>query len=128
MKIAVASDNQINVSGHIGRVNGFIIYEVEDNKIINRNYIVNKFTNHTMGEKHMHHHGEGHSHGHHSLINALSGVETIIFQSGGWRVIEDLKNNGIKPFLTDETVADQAVEKYLKGELVEKLENECNHH
>jgi len=76
----------------------------------------------------MHHHGEGHSHGHQSLINALSGVETIIFQSGGWRVIEDLKKNGIKPFLTDETIADNAVEKYLKGELIEKLENECNHH
>lgn len=128
MKIAVASDNQINVSGHLGRVNGFLIYEVSDNKVIGRNYILNSFTNHKIGEKHEHHHGPGHAHSHQSLINALSGVETLIFQSGGWRVIEDLKNNGIKPFLTDEREADKAVEKYLNGELVEKTENVCSHH
>lgn len=128
MKIAVASDNQKNVSGHLGRVNGFLIYEVNDNKVINRHYIENRFTNHMSGDKSEHHHGEGHSHSHSRLINALNGVDTLIFLSGGWRVVEDLKNNGIKPFLTDEVDADKAVEKFLKGELEEKLENVCNHH
>jgi predicted Fe-Mo cluster-binding NifX family protein len=128
MKIAVASDNQTNVSGHLGRVNGFIFYEVDGLDIINRNYVINKFTNHVLGEKHEHHHGEGESHGHSRLINALNGVDTLIFQSGGWRVIEDLKKNGIKPFLTDEIDADNAVKKFLKGELLEKMENVCNHH
>lgn len=128
MKIAVASDNQKNVSGHLGRVNGFLIYEVNDNKVINRHYIENRFTNHMSGDKPEHHHGEGHNHGHSRLINALKDVDTLIFLSGGWRVVEDLKNNGIKPFLTDENDADRAVEKLLKGELEEKSENVCNHH
>ncbi|MBS3946308.1 MAG: hypothetical protein KGZ42_12465 [Melioribacter sp.] len=128
MKIAVASDNQKNVSGHLGRVNGFLICDIEGSEIKNRNYIANSFTNHVLGEKHQHHHEEGHNHSHSKLINALNGVDTLIFLSGGWRVVEDLKNNGIKPFLTDEVDADKAVEKFLKGELEEKLENVCNHH
>lgn len=128
MKIAVASDNQKNVSGHLGRVNGFIIYDVEGSEIKNRNYVLNTFTNHALGEKHEHHHGEGHNDSHSRLINALQGVDTLIFQSGGWRVVEDLKNNGIRPFLTDEMDADNAVKKFLIGELVEKVDNVCNHH
>lgn len=127
MKIAVASDNQVNVSGHLGKVGGFIIYEIEDSKIAGKNYIKNSFTNHARGENHSHH-GDGQHHSHSRLINALEGVETLIFLSGGWRVVEDLKNNGIKPFLTDETDADRAVVRYLKNELVEKVGNICNHH
>jgi predicted Fe-Mo cluster-binding NifX family protein len=101
---------------------------VEGLEIINRNYVINKFTNHVPGEKHEQHHGEGENHGHSRLINALNGVDTLIFQSGGWRVIEDLKKNGIKPLITDEIDADSAVKKFLKGEPLEKMENVCNHH
>lgn len=126
MKIAVASNNQINVAGHLGRVKGFLIYEVENSEIKNRNYVINNFTNHHHHEKHEHHNEHGHNHS--NLINTLQGVETLLFQSGGWRVIEELKNNGINPFLTDEEDADNAVKKYLNGELVEKTENVCNHH
>jgi len=128
MKIAVASDNQINVSGHLGRVKGFLIYEVDGSEIKSKNYLDNRFTHHVLSEKHEHHHGEGNNHGHSRLIDGLNGVETLIFQSGGWRVVEDLKNNGIKPFLTDETDADITVQKFLKGELQEKTDNVCNQH
>ncbi|MGK9368649.1 NifB/NifX family molybdenum-iron cluster-binding protein [Melioribacter sp. Ez-97] len=127
MKIAVASDDNLRVSGHIGRVNGFIIYECSEGKILGKQYLENNFTNHGRGNRGEHHHGEGHRHGHERLIEALKGAEVLIFTSGGWRLIEDLEANGIKPFMTDEEFADRAVEKYLSGELTEREDNVCSH-
>ncbi len=131
MKIAVASNNKTSVSGHLGRCKGFLIYETNENNIIDRTYIENTFTHHSMHpheeHEHGHHHGEHPEHSHVQLIEALNGCSTLIFQSGGWRIIEDLEANGIKPVLTDERIADEAVTKYLNGNLVIKEENACHH-
>lgn len=130
MKIAVASDDRESVSGHIGRVNGFLIYNVEDGKIVERNYLENTFTNHGRGHEHGHGGGHGHSHGngHSRLIEALSDCSTLIFSSGGWRLIDDMRAAGIKPFLTSESSAETAVEKFLSGTLEESEEGECHSH
>ncbi len=132
MKIAVASNNQQTVSGHVGKCRGFLIYEIENNSILNKNYLENTFTHHRMNQgedhHHEHNHAEGHGHGHQNLMDALKGCEALIFQSGGWRMIEDLKVNNIKPVLTDEKFSDDAVTKYLKGELLEKEDGACHAH
>ena len=132
MKIAVASNNQIKVSGHLGRAKSFLIYEVENSQVINKETRINTFTHHIQ---HNHHHEEanhGHIHGegihsHAELIEGLKDCSHIIFQSGGWRIIEDLKINNIIPILTDEEFADTAVEKFLKGTLLQKEETDCAH-
>lgn len=132
MKIAVASNNQIKVSGHLGRAKSFLIYEVENSQIINKETRINTFTHHVQHDHHheeSHHghiHGEG-IHSHAELIEGLKDCSHIIFQSGGWRVIEDLKLNNIIPILTDEEFADTAVEKFLKGTLLQKEETGCSH-
>jgi len=138
MKIAVATNDNIHVTGHLGRCRQFLVYTVEDKQITAKEERENTFTHHRAeghnhGEGHHHGHGEGHAHGdgHHShneLIEGLKDCSTVIFQSGGWRVVEDLKNNNITPFLTDEPVADDAVTKFLNGELIERTENTCRNH
>ena len=40
MKIAIASEGEI-VSGHFGHCKGFTIYEVEDNKVVNSEFVPN---------------------------------------------------------------------------------------
>lgn len=127
MKIAIASNDLKRVTGHLGRCKSFIIYNVESGKITGKEIRQNTFTHHSQGNHGEHSHGEGHHHSHTTLVEALSDCEAVIFQSGGWRIIEDLKAGNIIPFLTDEKMADEAAEKYLKGELVEKLENSCKH-
>lgn len=131
MKIAVASNNQIKVSGHLGRAKSFLIYEVENSKVINKETIINNFTHHVQhdhreGTPQGHIHGEG-IHSHAGLIEGLKDCSHIIFQSGGWRIIEDLKLNNIIPVLTDEEFADTAVEKFLNGTLLQKEEIGCSH-
>lgn len=36
MKIAVATDDFKTVTGHVGRCNGFLVYEILDGKIVNQ--------------------------------------------------------------------------------------------
>ena len=130
MKIAVATNNNTTITGHVGRCRAFIIYNIEDNKIINSEIRENTFTHHAVGygHDHGHHHGDGEGHGHESLVDALKDCTYLLFQGGGWRLVEDLKTNNIKPFLTSEKDAKTAVEKLLKGELKEENNLVCNPH
>lgn len=131
MKIAVATNDETRIAGHVGRCNAFIVYTINDAKIIKKEVRENTFTHHKQHRHHgEHNHGEGHSHGHgHSrVIDALKDCEALIFTSGGRRIVEDLKSNNIKPILTDEPLAEQAALKYALGELEAKDENICNNH
>lgn len=130
MKIAIASNDLKHVTGHLGRCKSFIIYNVESGKITGKEIRQNTFTHHNQGNhsgQHHHEHGGGHHHSHAALVDALKDCEAVIFQSGGWRVIEDLKAGNIVPFLTDERMVDEAAEKYLRGKLSQKEENTCDH-
>jgi predicted Fe-Mo cluster-binding NifX family protein len=128
MKIAAATNDEVNLTGHVGRCLAFIIFEIEDKKIVNKEIRKNNFTNHHSSNNQKHHHGEEHRHGHENLINGLKDCEYLLFQGGGWRLIDDLKANKIKPILTLEKNADEAVIKFLNDEL--KIEDNlvCNHH
>ncbi len=45
-KIAIATDDQKRVTGHIGRCKGFVVYEINDGKILNKEVRENHFTKH----------------------------------------------------------------------------------
>ncbi len=129
MKIAAATNDNINITGHVGRCRAFIVYNIEEGKITNKEIRENTFTHQAAGQQnHEHHNGEGHHHGHQNLIDALKDCSYLLFQGGGWRLIEDLKANNIKPFLTTESIAEVAVEKLLKGELKEESDLTCYSH
>lgn len=130
MKIGVASDDRIHVTGHLGRCEGFWVYNIEDKKITRKEYRPNTFTNHRMGGHHEHEHDHEHQHGHShgNLISGLGDCSYLIFQSGGRRVVEDLKSAGIQPVLTNEPVADEAVQKFIDGILDIKEDNVCTAH
>ena len=130
MKIAVATNDNLKVAGHVGRCKAFLVFETEEKKILNKVIRINSFTNHGQHghHHHEHNHGEGHGHGHHNLVEGLKDCEVLIFNHGGWRLINDLKANNIEPVLTDEPIAEEAVLKYLKGELVINEENVCQGH
>lgn len=125
-KIAVATDDYKTVTGHIGRCNGFIIYELDKNIIVNSEQKENTFTHHKIGEHH--HGGHDHPHGHARLIDALAGCSHLICTSAGWRVVEDLKNNNIEVVFTDEVDAEGAVQKFVDGTLIINEDGTCHTH
>ena len=110
MKIAVTYDNG-NVFQHFGRTEFFKVYEVEDNKVISSEVIGSN--------------GVGHG----ALAGLLSeqSVDVLICGGIGGGAQAALAEAGVELCAGAEGDADQAVEAYLKGELVSTGAN-CDHH
>jgi predicted Fe-Mo cluster-binding NifX family protein len=127
-KIAVATNNQKTVTGHIGKCKAFMIYEIEDDKILNKELRENLFTNHRMSHR-KHPYGEGgrHGHNHTHLIEGLKDCSYLISKGGGWRVVEDLKEYKIATLFTEVELINDAVDKFIRGELKNDERLVCDH-
>ena len=129
-KIAIATDDQKRVTGHIGRCRGFAVYEINDGKILNKEVRENLFTNIEEADrviimKVKARGGGRHSHEH--LINGLKDCSYLISSGGGWRVVEDLKQHNIATLFTDVELIEDAVNKFIKGELKNETDLVCDH-
>jgi len=127
-KIAVATNDQQRVTGHIGRCRAFVVYEINGEKIIDKEVRENKFTHHRMAHQSHQHHGEGEGrHSHEHLINGLKDCIYLISSGGGWRVVEDLKQHNITTLFTDVELIDDAISKFIRGELKNEESLVCEH-
>ncbi|HJB14500.1 MAG TPA: FKBP-type peptidyl-prolyl cis-trans isomerase [Candidatus Blautia excrementipullorum] len=110
MKIAVTYDNG-NIFQHFGKTEFFKVYDVEDNKVVSSEVIGSN--------------GAGHG----ALAGLLAGqsVDVLICGGIGGGAQSALAEAGIELCSGAQGDADQAVEAYLKGELVSTGAN-CDHH
>ena len=110
MKIAVTYENG-QVFQHFGKTETFKVYEVEEGKVISSEVISSN--------------GEGHG----ALAGVLAGqgVDVLICGGLGGGAQAALAEAGVEVCSGAEGDADQAVEAYLKGELVSTGVN-CDHH
>ena len=131
MKIAVATDDFENITGHVGRCKAFMIFTVENGKISQKETRINNFTNHHRNNEHHGHghgHKQGHNNGHQRLAEGLKDCEYLICHGCGWRLQEDLKAQNITPFFTTLSLAEEAVVKLEQGKLENNTEWVCNSH
>lgn len=131
MKIAVATDDYLNVTGHVGRCLGFLIYNVENGKIISEEIRENNFTNHGRGASHEHGHEHNHEHGksgHAKLAEGINDCSHLICHGAGWRLAKDLKAENIELVLTRETNAKSSAKKLENGELIIDQTLTCHSH
>ena len=110
MKIAVTYDN-VNIFQHFGKTEYFKVYEVEDNKVVSSEVIGSNGT------------------GHGALAGLLAdqSVDVLICGGIGGGAQSALAEAGVELCSGAQGDADQAVEAYLKGELVSTGVN-CDHH
>ena len=110
MKIAVTYDNG-NIFQHFGKTEFFKVYEIEDNKVISSEVIGSNGT------------------GHGALAGLLADrdVDVLICGGIGGGAQAALEEAGVEMCAGAQGDADQAVEAYLKGELVSTGAN-CDHH
>ena len=125
-KIAIATNDGVRMTGHIGRCRSFMIYELNGENIVGKELRQNVFTHHMQHQNHEPH-GEGGGHNHTQLIDGLKDCNFLISSGGGWRVVEDLKQNNITPIFSDIDLIDDAVNKFIKGELKDDAGLVCNH-
>lgn len=110
MKIAVAYDNGI-IFQHFGKTETFKIYEIEDGKVISSEVIGSN----------------GVGHGALAGLLAEQNVDVLICGGIGGGAQTALEEAGVELYAGAEGDADQAVEAYLKGELISSGAN-CDHH
>ena len=110
MKIAATYDNG-NIFQHFGRTEFFKVYEVEDGKIVSSEVIGS----------------DGIGHG--ALAGLLAGhdIQVLICGGLGGGALNALRNAGIEVCAGASGNADEAVEAYLRGDLVDTGAN-CDHH
>ncbi len=110
MKIAVTYDNG-NIFQHFGRTESFKVYDVEDNKVVSSEVLLSN--------------GVGHD----ALAGLLADhkIDVLICGGIGGGAQAALAQAGVELVAGAQGDADQAVEAYLKGELVSTGAN-CDHH
>ncbi len=124
-KIALPTNDGINISGHFGRTKGFRIIRIENSNTVKDELKNNTFTGHAKGQ---HNQNDGHqSHSHDGILSALGGCDTVIANGMGRRLYTDLKNANLTVFITKEKQIARAVDLFLKGELDNNEEACCNH-
>ena len=112
MKIAVATDDRINISHHFGSAFGFEIFEIIDNEIVSQEYREN------IGKNT----GECGSCNHNIMIENIKDCRVIISFGMGKRIYHDLIRNNIQAVVTDEVTIKNAIDRYIKNELKNRLE------
>ena len=110
MKIAATYENG-NIFQHFGRTEYFKVYEVEDGKVVSSEVVGSN--------------GIGHG----ALAGLLAGqdIQVLICGGLGGGALNALNNAGIEVCAGASGDADEAVEAYLRGDLVNSGAN-CDHH
>jgi predicted Fe-Mo cluster-binding NifX family protein len=100
MKIAIASEEKY-VSGHFGHCEGFIVYEVENDKILKKSFVESP----------------GHRPGFLPVFLKDLSVDVIVAGGMGETAQQLFGENGIEVVVGAQGLCDDAAQKYLKGEL-----------
>ena len=125
MKIAIATDDFTTITGHVGRCNGFLIYDVENGVIKDIEQRENEFTHHKVSHEHSH---NEHGHSHSKLVEGLSDCSHLICKSAGWRLQEDFERAEKELIFTNEEIAEEAAIKFSKNELIINSNGACHSH
>lgn len=122
-RIAVPTNDRIEVFAHTGRAEGFGIYEVRGESIRLIDYKVNPLEHHHHGHTHTAscssgncHHLPGQQHSHHShsaILPLLRGCDALVVNRIGPHLKEELIKAGIPFFISGETFIEDAIRNYL---------------
>jgi len=113
MKIVIPTDDQITLAPRSGRAKWFMIFDIQDRKIIET--IINS-NEHDHSHHHEHGHAHDHAHGEHShadMIQLLKGCELMITQKVGPHFGKELKAAQIKIIITKENSISEVLKEYI---------------
>jgi len=129
MKIAVACASGAQVSSHFGRSEHFIVFDVQDGKVIGQENRQNTWTAHVRGESHDHDAGGPHDHA--GVVDALRDCQAVICAGMGFRAAEALRAGGVAPLVLAQPCSpEMAVSLFLEGKVTATTSSfcRCGHH
>jgi len=129
LKIAVASDDGVNISQHFGRAPYYVVVTVEEGRIVAREtrskaghqtFAAHEPPKLAPDERHGYDAGSGVRH--ESMAETVSDCQVLLIGGMGWGAYEAMKSYGIEPIATDVKDIDGAVKLYLAGKLPNLME------
>jgi predicted Fe-Mo cluster-binding NifX family protein len=137
-KIAVVTDDANTISQHFGRAAHYLVFTVDDANTITNKELRDKaghrqFINepHDHDHDHSHHHDHHHDHGkghgfganadhkHARMIESITDCEAVIVRGMGRGAYLAMEAANITPIVTDIATAEEAVNAYLAGDIVD---------
>ena len=135
MKIAVITDDGETISQHFGRAPYYVVFTVEDGKVVDRQ--LREKLGHAQFQQesaHEDHHNDYHDHGHdhggqghgygpaavdrHARMAAtISDCSTLLCRGMGRGAYDSMNEAGITPVVTDISNVEDAVQAYLDGSI-----------
>ena len=127
MKIAVVSDDTQTISAHFGRAQYYLIYTIDDGKIVEHEIRTKPGHKHVDGEQHEQHSephdAASHSEARHSnMMDVIMDCDVVLTRGMGKGAYDGLKLRCIQSIITDIHEVQAAVDAYLGGNLINHLE------
>lgn len=134
-RIAIPTDDKVNIAHHAGRCKYFAIYDVSPDSIIVKRFIENQFTAHYRRKPHdktdVNNFNKESAIGHHShnaLLEALSSCKVVISGGMGRGLQKDLSSAGITSHIVaDNGSIDEIVNKYLNSRIKIEQDGFCEY-
>jgi predicted Fe-Mo cluster-binding NifX family protein len=133
MKIAVITEDGQTISQHFGRAPHYLVFTVEDNKIVGKELRDKAGHRQFAQEEHNREHASrndprGHGFGAHSeskhtrMIESIRDCEAVIVRGMGRGAYLAMEQANIRPFVTEIADAADAVKAYIDGTLTNHIE------
>lgn len=128
MKIAFITDDGKNISQHFGRAAYYLVLDLADGVILNREM------REKMGHTHFHQEGRDPNHGlgsgmdasshrkHGQMSEVINDCDVLICGGMGRGAYQSMQSLGIKPIVTDVTDIEDALQLYREGKLVDQTD------
>lgn len=114
MKVAIPSNDLVNIFKRTGRTEKFVIAEIKDS---NFNIVDTVFNQH-MHDHDEHHHHDENGHSHDDLFESISGCDHVIVNVVGKQLKTDMEKNGIGIFKTKEKTVKAGVLDFISKSII----------
>lgn len=128
MKIAVITDDGKTISQHFGRAPYYMVFSIEEGKVINREMRDklghNQFSAIGPEEHHTELHGQDEaSHNNHTqMAGTVADCQALLCGGMGMGAYESMRRLNIQPILADLGDIEAAVQAYIDGKLIDHTE------
>jgi predicted Fe-Mo cluster-binding NifX family protein len=129
MKIAAITEDGKIIHQHFGRAPYYLVVTVEDGQVVNRELRPKLGHTHFVNEPHSHEeHDAGHGFDpaaqdrHAQMAAPIDDCEALLCRGMGRGAYLSIQQRGIRPVVTEIASIDEAVQAYLEGRIVDRVD------
>lgn len=124
MKIAAVTSDGVTIHSHFGQAPYYEVLTIQDNEIVARER--RDKPAHQHGGNHEHHQAGADTHAQ-GMAQVISDCQVLLARGMGQPAFATLQSAGIQPVLTELENIDEAVQAYLRGDLIHREERMHRH-